>query len=70
LEFWDDSTSARSAVDDRAVGNVDPSSQGNARFGAHSNVMIPLPMAAWSALSVLGGMGFVAGARRVARRFR
>jgi hypothetical protein len=31
--------------------------------------MIPLPIAVWSALSVFGGVGFVAGMRRVARRF-
>jgi hypothetical protein len=31
--------------------------------------MIPLPMAAWSGLSVLGGCGFVAGLRKLARRF-
>ena len=65
LEFWDDSATARSAVDDRAVGAAD---QGNARAGAHSNVMIPVPMAAWSALSVLGGFGFAAGVRKLARR--
>lgn len=68
LEFWDDATSARSAVDDRSV-RAGEASQGNGRSG-HSNVMIPLPMAAWSALSVLGGVGFVSGIRKVARRFR
>jgi hypothetical protein len=74
LDFWDDASSARSAVDDRASGAAD-SAQGNARSGAgaaagaHSNVMIPLPMAAWSGLSVFGGVGFVAGVRRFARRF-
>jgi hypothetical protein len=69
LDFWDDASSARSAVDDRASGTVD-AAQANARSGGvHSNVMIPLPMAAWSALSVFGGVGFVTGMRRVARRF-
>jgi hypothetical protein len=70
LEFWDDATSARSAVDDRATGAAEFAVQGHVRAGAHSNVMIPLPMAAWSGLSVLGGMGFAAGVRRVARRGR
>jgi len=70
LDFWDDPTSARSAVDDQAIRPAESSTQGNARPGAHSNVMIPLPMAAWSGLSVFGGVGFVAGLRRLGRRFR
>jgi len=68
LDFWDDASSARSAADDRATGATE-AAQGNGRSGgAHSNVMIPLPMAAWSALSVFGGVGVVAGMRRAARR--
>jgi len=69
LDFWDDSTSARSAVDDRTPA-PDLTTQGNARLAAHSNVAIPLPMAAWSALSVFGGMGFTAAARRLAKRLK
>ena len=69
LDYWDDASSARTTVDNRARGAAD-SAQGNARGGdAHSNVMIPLPMAAWSGLSVFGGVGFVAGLRRISRRF-
>jgi hypothetical protein len=69
LDFWDDASSARSAIDDRASA-ANEGAQGNPRAGgAHSNVMIPLPMAAWSGLSVLGGCGFVAGLRKLARRF-
>ena len=58
------------SVDDQATGNSD-ATQGTMRSvaGAHANVMIPLPMAAWSGLSVLGGVGFVAGIRRAVRRF-
>ena len=69
LDFWDDSTSARSTIDDQATRPAE-SAQGNARLGAHSNVMIPLPMAAWSGLSVFGGVGFASGVRRMMRRFR
>jgi hypothetical protein len=68
LDFWDDAASARSAVDDRASGSADFASQANGRSEAHSNVMIPLPMAAWSGLSVLGGVGIVGGLRRLKRR--
>jgi hypothetical protein len=67
LDFWDDAASARSAVDDRA--SADLASPANGRSEAHSNVMIPLPMAAWSGLSVLGGVGIVGGLRRLKRRF-
>jgi hypothetical protein len=41
-----------------------------AGVAGRDNVLIPLPLASWSALSVLGGVGFVAGLRRMARRFR
>jgi hypothetical protein len=70
LDFWDDAGSARSAVDDQAS-RTSEAAQANVRgiAGPHSNVMIPLPMAAWSGLSVFGGVGLVAGIRRAARRF-
>jgi hypothetical protein len=68
LDFWDDASSARSAVDDRATEASETATQANARSGAHSNVMIPLPTAAWSGLSVLAGAGLAGGLRRMGRR--
>jgi len=68
LDFWDDATSARSAVDNRTIGPVESVPTNSARVaGNQSNVMIPLPAAALSALSVFGGIGCVAGMRRIIR---
>jgi len=71
LAFWDDASSARSALDDRATAAGELSSaavQGAGHTGAQSNVMIPLPMAGWSGFSVLGGLGLFAGLRRIIQR--
>jgi hypothetical protein len=68
LDFWDDASSARSAIDERALGTAELTAGGTGRLPGHSNVMIPLPTAAWSGLSVLGCVALAAGIRRLARR--
>jgi len=66
LEFWDDASSARSTVDDRATGAADIAAQASGRSG-QQNVMIPLPPAAMSGLSVLAALALVGGVRRLTR---
>jgi hypothetical protein len=62
-QFWEQSASADFVFDHTAS---DGSANG-AVTGAE-NVLIPLPAAAWSALSVMGGVGAFAGIRRMFRR--
>jgi hypothetical protein len=57
-------------LDDRANGSAELGSASINRSGGQANVMIPVPLAAWSGLSVLGGLGLLAGVRRVVRRFK
>ena len=69
LMFWEDTNTAGADFDynDLVVELAAAAAPGGA--GAN-NVAIPLPLAAWSALSVLGGMGALAGARRLLRGLR
>ena len=65
--FWDDAIAADGDLDYNDL-VVEVSTAGGTRGG--SNVMIPLPAAAWSALSVMGGVSLMAGLRKIRERLR
>jgi len=62
-QFWEQSASADFVFD-----QIASDGGANAAGPGAGNVLIPLPAAAWSALSVMGGVGVFAGIRRVFRR--
>lgn len=66
LEFWEKSKSTRM---DLEYNDAAPASADVRGAAAPGNVLIPLPAAAWSGLSMLGGMGVLAGIRRLRRKF-
>ncbi len=65
LDFWNET----------ATDEIDVTYEGvTAEFSTRNrverpNVLIPLPAAAWSGLTVLGGVSLLAGARKIRRRF-
>ena len=65
LMFWEDAegTNADFILTDSADAAA-------ATSGTRGDVFIPLPAAAWSALSVMGGVSLMAGLRRVRQRLR
>ena len=64
-QFWEQSASADFVFDQSGS-----DAGANAAGVGAANVLIPLPAAAWSALSVMGGVGIFAGIRRAFRRSR
>jgi hypothetical protein len=70
LTFWEDA-----AASDADYAGVSPESAAAlaaavAAGAGPANVLIPLPAAAWSALSVMGGVGALAGFRKIRRRLK
>jgi len=61
--FWEDARAPYSDFDYNDL-VVEVSARGA------SNVLIPLPAAAWSGLTVMGGVGLMAGLRKLRRRLR
>jgi hypothetical protein len=72
LTFWADSSSAADAGLDSGI-SAEAAAAAAATIATGSgpsSVLIPLPAAAWSALSVMGGVSVMAGFRKIRRRFR
>jgi len=72
LTFWADSSAAADAGLDTGVSAeaAAAAAAAIATGSGPSSVLIPLPAAAWSALSVMGGVSVMAGFRKIRRRFR
>jgi hypothetical protein len=71
LSFWAESSAAEVGGDDSLSPEAAAAAAAALAAGTGpSNVLIPLPVASWSALSVLGGCGLFAGIKKMRRRFR
>jgi hypothetical protein len=72
LTFWAESNAATDMGIDTGV-SAEAAAAAAAAIATGtgaSSVLIPLPLAAWSALSVMGGVGAMAGFRKLRRRLK